>query len=153
MLSQRIFRYAKPAIRPLTYDTDVLYFGMECDTRHVTAVWTHSCVTRRQQCFSNYDTDDVHFGMECGNGRVTAAWTHSCVTRRRQCGCNYGTDDVHFGMECDNRRVTVAVRCDATSTMQQRHCTLTWNVVIDAWQRRGCSLYACLLYTSDAADE
>jgi len=85
MLSQRIFRYAESSIRPLTYGTDVLYFGMECDNGHVTAAWTQSCVTRRQQCGSNYGTDDVHFAMECDNRRVTAAWPQSGVTPRQQC--------------------------------------------------------------------
>ena len=38
---------------PLAYGTYDLYFGVKCDNRRATAMWTQSCVTRRRQCDSN----------------------------------------------------------------------------------------------------
>jgi len=62
------------------YGTDGLYFGMKCVNTRVTAAWTQSCVTRRQQCSS--DTVLWH-GTRQHNVWKAALWlVENMLTRR-----------------------------------------------------------------------
>ena len=52
---QSIFRYVESAMCPFAYGTYGLYFGMECDNRRATAVWTP---WRRQRVWHGMQRDN-----------------------------------------------------------------------------------------------